>query len=112
MFHDASLAECVSEKDTLRLEFQDISLEWGKEEYYSATVVLSGVREIRRFDELLPQLTMEGEGEVLQFRRGEGRALLLVEWHIYQPATRSFVQYEIDYATAPITVEKQDGLIA
>ena len=109
-FHDASVAECVSEKDTLRLEFQDISLEWGKEEYYSATVVLSGVREIRRFDELLPQPTMEGDGEVLQFHRGKGRALLLVEWHTYQPSTRTFVQYEIDYATATVTAEKQDGL--
>ncbi len=117
-FHDASLEECALEGDSLRLEFQDISLEWGKEEYYSAIVILSGVRAIRRFDVPVAQLTMEGEGEVLQFRRGEGRALLLVEWHTYQPTTRTFVQYEIDYATASVAVavavavavEKQHGL--
>ncbi len=109
VFHDASLEDCASEGDTLRLEFQDISLEWG-EEYYRASVVLSGVRTIRRFDEPVAQLAMEGDGEVLQFRKGEGRALLLVEWHTYQPTTRTFVQYEIDYATYSITVEKQDGL--
>lgn len=110
VFHDASLEECVSEGDTVRLEFQDISLEWGKEEYYRASVVLGGVRAIRRFDVPVAQVAMEGEGEVLQFRRGEGRALLLVEWHTYQPTTRTFVQYEIDYATGSVTAEKQDGL--
>ena len=94
------------------LEFQDISIEIGKEEYHSASVVLSGVREIRRFDEPVAQLTMEGEGEVLQFHRGEGKALLLLEWHSYQPHATVFAKYEIEYATSSITVEKQDGLSA
>ena len=31
VFHDASLEGCVPEGDSLRLEFQNISLEWGKE---------------------------------------------------------------------------------
>ncbi len=74
-------------------------------------MVLSGVRAIRRFDEPVAQLTMEGEGEVLQFRRGEGTALLLVEWATYQPNATNFVQYEIDYTIFSITAEKQDGLI-
>ncbi len=109
-FHDASLERCLSERDSLRLEFQNIIIDVDKEEYYSATVTLNGVREIRRFEEPVAQLAMEGEGEVLQFHKGEGRALLLVEWHTYQPTTRTFVQYEIDYATASVSVEKQDGL--
>ena len=111
VFHDASLEECVSEGDALRLEFQDISLEWGKEEYYRASVVLSGIRQIRRFDVPVAQLTMEGEGEVLQFRRGDSTALLLVDWIVHQPHASEFVQYEIDYATSSITAGKQDGLI-
>lgn len=92
------------------MDFKDIAFDTEGEEYYSATVILNGVRGIRRFDEPVPQLTMEGDGEVLQFRRSEGRALLLVEWHTYQPTTRSFVRYEIDYTTASVSVEKQDGL--
>lgn len=110
-FHDASFEQCVLEGGTLRFKFQNIVIEIGKEEYYRASVVLSGVREIRRFDEPIAQLTMEGDGEVLEFHRGEGKALLLVEWHFYQPNARIFTQYEIDYATSSITVEKQDGLI-
>ncbi len=109
-FHDAGLERCVSEGDSLRLEFENIIIDVDEEEYYRAAVILSGVREIRRFDVPVAQLTMEGEGEVLQFHKGEGRALLLVEWHTYQPTTRTFVQYEIDYATASVNVEKQDGL--
>ncbi len=111
-FHDASLDACSSKGDALLLEFQDISIEIGKEEYYRASVVLSGVREIRRFGEPVAQLTMEGEGEVLQFHRGEGKALLLLEWHSYQPHAAVFAKYEIEYATSSITVEKQDGLSA
>lgn len=110
-FHDSTLERCSQEEDSLQMDFQDILYDVEKEEYYSATVILSGVREIRRFDEPVAQLTMEGDGEVLQFHRGDGRALLLVEWHTYQPTTRNFVKYEIDYATSSITVEKQDGLI-
>ena len=94
------------------MNFQDILFDIENEEYYSASVILNGVREIRRFDEKVAQLAMEGDGEVLQFHRGKGRALLLVEWHTYQPNTRSFVQYEIDYDTASVSVEKQDGLTA
>lgn len=109
--HDASFEQCVSEGDTLRLEFQNIIIEIGKEEYYRASVILNGVREIRRFNEPIAQLAMEGDGEVLEFHRGEGKALLLVEWHFYQPNARIFAQYEIDYATSSIKVEKQDGLI-
>ena len=55
---------------------------------------------------------MEGEGEVLQFHRGEGKALLLLEWHSYQPHAAVFAKYEIEYATSSITVGKQDGLSA
>lgn len=110
-FHDASLERCLSEGDSLRFEFQNIIIDIDKEEYYSATVILNGVREIRRFEEPVAQLTMEGEGEVLQFHKGEGRALLLLEWHTYRPNTNIFAQYEIDYATASVTAEKQDGLI-
>ena len=109
-FHDVSLEACSSKGDALLLEFQDISIEIGKEEYYRASVVLSGVREIRRFGEPVAQLTMEGE--VLQFHRGEGKALLLLEWHSYQPHAAVFAKYEIEYATSSITVEKQDGLSA
>ncbi len=109
-FHDASLECGLSEGNSLRLKFQNIIIDVDREEYYSAIVILNGVREIRRFDVPVAQLTMEGEGEVLQFHKGEGRALLLVEWHTYQPTTRTFVQYEIDYATASVSVEKQDGL--
>ena len=110
-FHDAGLEECVAEGDSLRLEFENIIIDTGTEEYYRATVVFSGVREIRRFDVPVAQLTMEGDGEVLQFRRGEGTALLLVNWIIYQPHASEYVEYEINYATASVTVEKQDGLI-
>ena len=115
-FHDASLERCVSDGDSLLLEFQDIIqdiiIDMGKEEYYSASVVPSGVREIRRFGEPVAQLTLEGDGEVLQFHRGEGKALLLLEWHSYKPKTIVFAEYEIDYATSSITVGKQDGLSA
>ena len=86
-FHDASLEACSSEGDSLPLEFQDIAIDIGKEEYYRASIILSGVREIRCFGEPVAQLTMEGEGEVLQFHRGEGKALLLLEWHSYKPKT-------------------------
>jgi len=110
-FHDASLDQCVSEGDTLRFEFQNIIIDIENDEYYRASVVLSGVREIRRFDEPVAQLTMEGSGEVLQFHKGEGKALLLVQWHTFQPNTNVFAQYEIDYATSSIKAEKQDGLI-
>jgi len=99
----------LSEGNSLRLKFQNIIIDVDRREYYSAIVILNGVREIRRFDVPVAQLTMEAEGEVLQFHRGEGRALLLIEWHTYQPTTRTFVQYEIDYATASVSVEKQDG---
>ena len=95
VFHDASLEACSLEGDSLLLEFQDIAIDWGKGEYYSTSVVLSGVREIRRFDEPVAQLTMEGEGEVLQFYRGEGKALLLLEWHSHQPHAAVFARYEI-----------------
>ena len=96
----------------MTLQFRNIALEWGQEEYYSAVVVLSGVREIRRFDKPVAQLLSEGEGaDVLQFRRGEGTALLLVEWIYYRQPVNVFAKYEIDYATLSITVEKQDGLI-
>jgi len=110
-FHDASLEQCVSEGDTLRFEFQNIIIDIEIEEYYSSCVILNDVREIRRFDEPVAQLTMEGDCEVLQFHRGEGKALLLVEWRTFQPSTTVFSQYEIDYATSSITAEKQDGLI-
>ena len=111
-FHDASLERCSQEGASLQMDFQDILFDIEKEEYYSATVILSGVREIRRLGEPVARLTMEGEGEVLQFHKGEGRALLLVEWHTYQPNTTTFAKYEIDYVTASVTVAKQDGLIA
>lgn len=110
-FHDAGLEECAAKGNLLRFVFNNIIIKIRTEEYYRATVLLNGVREIRRFDEPVTQLLMEGDGEVLQFHRGEGRALLLVEWRTYQPTTRTFVQYEIDYANASVTVEKQDGLI-
>ena len=109
-FHDASLERCFQEADTLQMDFQNILFDIEKEEYYSATVILGGVREIRRFGESVARLTMEGEGEVLQFHKGKGRALLLLEWHTYQPNTTTFAKYEIDYATASVTVEKQDAL--
>lgn len=109
-FHDASFARCLQEGNSLQMHFQDILLDTEKEEYYSATVTLNGVREIRHLGKPVAQLTMEGEGEVLQFHRGEGRALLLLEWHTYQPNTTTFAKYEIDYATASVSVEKQDGL--
>ena len=32
-FHDASLERCLSEGDSLLLEFQNISVDIGKEEY-------------------------------------------------------------------------------
>lgn len=54
---------------------------------------------------------MEGDGEVLQFHRGDGRALLLLNWIICQPHASEFVRYEIDYATSSISAEKQDGLV-
>lgn len=112
VFHDADLVRCSTEGDTLTLRFRNIALEWGQEEYYGAVVVLSGVREIRRFDKPVAQLLSEGEGaDVLQFRRGEGTALLLVEWIYYRQPVNVFAKYEIDYATLSITVEKQDGLI-
>ncbi len=110
-FHDSGLTKCVSEGDSLLLEFKNIIIDVGTEEYYSASVILNGVREIRRFDEPIAHLAMEGDGEVLEFHRGEGKALMLVEWHFYQPNAHIFAQYEIDYATSSITVEKQDGLI-
>lgn len=109
-FHDSTFEKCSQKGDSLWMDFKDIAFDTEGEEYYSATVILNGVREIRRFNEPVPQLTMEGEGEVLQFHRGEGRALLLVEWHTYQPNTTTFAKYEIDYATASVSVEKQDGL--
>lgn len=93
------------------LEFQGIVIDIGKEEYYRASVVLSGVQEIRRFGKPIAQLTLEGDDEVLQFHRGEGKALLLLEWHSYQPHTIVFAKYEIEYATSSVTVEKQEGLI-
>lgn len=112
VFHDADLARCSTEGDTLTLQFRNIALEWGQEEYYSAVVVLSGVREIRRFDKPVAQLLSEGEGaDVLQFRRGEGTALLLVEWIYYRQPTNNFAKYEIDYDAFSIAVEKQDELI-
>ena len=112
VFHDADLARCLTEGDTLTLQFRNIALEWGQEEYYSAVIVLGGVREIRRFDKPVAQLLSEGEGaDVLQFRRGEGTALLLVEWIYYRQPTNVFAKYEIDYTTFSITVEKQDELI-
>lgn len=111
VFHDAELERCSTEGDTLQLQFKNIALEWGKEQYYRALVTLSSVREIRRFDEPVAQLTLEGDGsDVLQFRRGEGKALLLIEWHYYQQKTHVFAKYEIDYATFSITVEKQNSL--
>lgn len=115
LFHDAELERCSTEGDSLQLHFRDIALEWGKEEYYSALVTLSGVQKIRRFDEPVAQLTLEGDGsDVLQFRKGEGRAVLLIEWHHFQQRVHErahvFAQYEIDYAACSITVEKQDGL--
>ncbi len=110
-FHDASLGKCLSEGNLLQLKFQNIITDIGTEEYSRASVVLSGVQEIRRFDEPVAQLTTEGEGKVLQFHRGEGKARLLVEWHFYQPNARVFAEYEIDYASSSITAEKQDGLI-
>ncbi len=109
-FHDSTLERCLQNGDLLQMDFQDILFDIEKEEYYSATVILSGVREIRRFGEPMAQLRMEGDGEVLQFHKGEGQALLLVEWHTYQPNTTTFAKYEIDYATASVTVEKQNGL--
>lgn len=112
VFHDADLVRCSTEEDTLTFQFRNIALEWGQEEYYSAVVVLRGVQEIRRFDKPVAQLLSEGEGaDVLQFRRGEGTALLLVEWIYYRQPVNVFAKYEIDYATSSITVEKQDGLI-
>lgn len=108
-FHDAGLERCVSEGDSLRLELENIIIDVDKGEYYSPVVTLSGVREIRRFDVPVAQLTMGGE--VLQFRRGEGRALLLVEWHTYQPTTRIFVQAaSVDRTRPPcIARSKQAG---
>lgn len=112
VFHDAELERCSTEGNSLHFYFRDIVLEWGKEEYYRALVTLSGVREIRRFDEPVAQLTLEGDGsDVLQFRRGEGKALLLIEWHYYQHKAHVFAKYEIDYATFSINVEKQNSLI-
>ncbi len=112
VFHDAELECCWTKEDLLHLQFRDIVLEWGKEEYYRALVTLSGVREIRRFDQPVAQLTLEGDGsDVLQFRRGEGKALLLIEWHYYQQKTHVFAKYEIEYETFSITVEKQSSLI-
>lgn len=48
---------------------------------------------------------------MLQFHRGEGRALLLAEWHSYQPNAGVFAKYEIEYATSSVTIEKQDELM-
>lgn len=109
-FHDSTLEKCWQEGDSLQMSFQDILFDVEKEEYYSATVILGGVREIRRLGKPVTQLIMEGDGEVLQFHKGEGRALLLIEWHTYQPNTTSFAKYEIGYDTASVSVEKQDGL--
>ncbi len=85
-FHDSSLARCVSEGDTLHLFFRNIHLEIGKEEYYSASVTLRGVREIRRDKAPIREMKIEGDGnDVLQFHRGDGKALLLVQWDFYRP---------------------------
>ncbi len=112
VFHDADLARCSTEGDTLTLQFRNIALEWGQEEYYTAVVALTGIREIRRFDEPVAQLFLEGEGaDVLQFRRGEGTALLLVERIYYRQHANVFARYEIDYSAYSITVEKQEELI-
>lgn len=69
VFHDAKLECCWTKEDVLHLQFIDIVVEWGKEEHYRALVTLSGVGEIKRFDEPVAQLTLEGDGsDVLQFR--------------------------------------------
>ena len=111
-FHDADLGKCVSDGNTLYLYFRNICLEPGKEEYYSASVVLRGVREIRRDGAPVSELRLEGEGsDVLQVHRGEGRALLLIEWHSYRPRADVFAKYEVDYDSSEMTAEKQDELI-
>lgn len=111
-FHDAELGKCFSDGDTLHLHFRNIGLESGKEEYYSASVVLRGVREIRRNGTAVPEMKLESSSsDVLQFHRGEGTALLLIEWGFYQPRADVFAKYEIDYDTSEMTAEKQDELI-
>ncbi len=111
-FHDAELGRCVSDGDTLYLHFRNISLRDGKEEYYSAEVVLRGVHEVRHNDTPIPELRLEGDGsDVLQFRRGDGKALLLIEWQSYRQNSFVFAKYEIDYGSSDMTFEKQDELI-
>ncbi len=111
-FHDAELGRCVSDGDTLYLHFRNIGLERGKEEYYSASVVLRGVREIRRNSMPVAELKLESNSsDVLQFHRGEGKALLLIEWGFYRPPVNVFAKYEIDYESSEVTAERQDELI-
>lgn len=111
-FHDAELARCVSDGSTLCLHFRNISLRDGKEEYYSAHVVLRGVQKIQCNGTPIPELKLEGEGsDVLQFHRGDGKALLLIEWQSYRQNSFVFAKYEIDYGSSDLTFEKQDELI-
>ncbi len=92
--------------------FPQYPLEIGKEEYYSASVNLKGVREIRRDKAPIKEMTIEGDGnDVLQFHRGDRKALLLVQWDFYRPRAGVYAEYEIDDDTSDLTVEMQDELI-
>lgn len=111
-FHDAELWKCKSHDDKLYLYVRNISLALEREQYYSALVTLRGVHQIRRNSAPISELTLEGEGsDVLQFHRGEGTALLLVEWQSYRPLSTTFAKYEIDYDTSEIVFTEQDELI-
>ena len=71
-----------------------------------------GVREIKRDKAPIKEMKIEGDGnDVLQFHRGDGKALLLVQWDFYRPRAGVYAEYEIDYDTSDLTVEMQDDLI-
>ena len=111
-FHDSELGRCFSVGDALHLHFRNIGLECGKDEYYAAHIVLRGVRKITQNDVAVSELNLESESsDVLQFHRGEGRALLLIEWGFYRPRKNLFAKYEVEYDKSDLTAEKQDELI-
>ena len=107
-FHDSELAEIDWVGSEISLVFSNVSISLD-DQYYRVTVRLVGVTRVELDGRPVSELAHSGRGSsVINFRRSEGYASMLVEWFEYQPRRTELALYEFRYRLVTQTAQEQE----
>ena len=106
-FHDAALVGLAAAGGKAQLFFQNV---WtSDDEVYMVVVVIDGVKDIKRNEEPVDCLSMEGDhANVIEFSWADDVAVLLVEWRSSSPPSGRICSYTFGFGTFEIQAGRQN----